>query len=1577
MLLLRLVITIPAVQTRLKYAIEKTLQNRLNSEVSIEHFSLEFPKSLEINETLVSKNESDTLLHLNKFSVNIKFLPLLRKQINIQSIKLKNGKGDFGLLMAQLPADTTGFHLDKKEEKASESWDFQINNLLIESCHFKYRDESSSGFDMELDIGKARFQFDSLNPATLISFSSVHIENTRLEYEKFGTSKNESDTATSNFPHIRMEETLLRNVEFIFIDTSGTPVFNLSGNDLEMSNLLVDLNNEAIFFDKGLIQETSCILSSAPSNAAPSSSYEDMNWGKSLWRVDGKELELNDFNIVAESLHFSEVNGRIVNLRLDQDILNAEIKKFRGKDSEGFEIVELDAVLNQESDLFTIRDLRLRTAIAEYKVNLSTNISPTNYQGLDGKSITLGLDIKSNSLYEIESFFSLMDRYDFLSKDLMNGSFKLHSQISGELNNLNIEQFNFLYSDSLQIIARGRIKELMEPDSQEMEFQFDRLMVPKSLLEIAWDKLITDSSFSVPDYLLVDGVYNSSKAEHNFSGNIESNAGEIKVQQASANLGRIPEYNLTASANLLNLHTIQDIDLDNIAFRMNARFKGEDIYTADAFIDISLDSLTYSNYDYGNLDITGELNRGQFDAKIKSSNTNFLFSLSTAGEFFENNLKASVDTDVEHIDLEFLNIYDEVTGIDGKVAFDIHLLDQKSFAINSVIHELNLSLSDTLYQMPPAELSFETNDYTTDFSLKSPFANFSFVADDDLRSVINSFVDLPAYYLDEAPGDSVQFNIPGFRIAGQIELPHTSVSSFFPGLPEFAELHVNGAYDKNHDLLNFDFSAPGIRHKDISIDSLILSLSGSSTELDFISQISFILNERIGGDVFFNGKFEGSELITNLRYFDTYSDQYLNITAQIQKEEENILVHLFPEMFILSYDNWEINPHNQFILSPNSFTLNHVDLRSNGQQISLSSFPTENTHNIEVNIKAFDLYGMEQFFSLDTLVAGELNADFKLLDINNEPSIKGNLFVDSLYFQDFDVGKLTLSKFSFQDNIAHAQIALTGQSGDIRISGSYDNNQPNSMDLSLDIAHLDLSELNYMLAEYIKDARGNLNGRIAVEGDFKNPLVNGALSFQDAGTEIKFLQSYYSLGDEIITIKNNLIDFNGLSIVNERNQSAKIIGQVSFDSDELPYSNLQVITDNMKFFDWTREENDMVFGLLKAQSDISIIGYADQLNVDANVEIDPSTDLTYVFPENLALNDSKGLVRYGIYEEGLMNDKQIPGTSALLGSESFDDVKSQIKINKGSKINLHFDRAENDFLEAEISGTVNHRLYKGTTEISGRLEVDKGRLRYSIPMVTAKNYEIEPGSYLNLSNDIYNPYVNIVASTRVRASTAGLLEDHNRVLSFKVLLYMNGRLNDLKLSFDISTEIDDAMVSARLALLTQQERNINALNLLARGSFVISVEGSEAGSTSMIDAEIDRFLSNQLNAIISENIQFVDLQFDVQSFTDYGASDRQVLQRNYYYNIGRSFLQDRARITYTGSLESSSKMFVEQINSSFVQNEFDVEVKIDKNGRYRGVFFRKNKYEGIMEGEVVETGGGIRIIKNHDSVKDIFTRDKK
>jgi len=71
-----LVILIPAVQNKLKNAVISVLKEQLNSDVSIGQFRIGFPKKLKVSEILVSQNESDTLLYLSEFSVNIKIFPL-------------------------------------------------------------------------------------------------------------------------------------------------------------------------------------------------------------------------------------------------------------------------------------------------------------------------------------------------------------------------------------------------------------------------------------------------------------------------------------------------------------------------------------------------------------------------------------------------------------------------------------------------------------------------------------------------------------------------------------------------------------------------------------------------------------------------------------------------------------------------------------------------------------------------------------------------------------------------------------------------------------------------------------------------------------------------------------------------------------------------------------------------------------------------------------------------------------------------------------------------------------------------------------------------------------------------------------------------------------------------------------------------------------------------------------------------------------------------------------------------------------------------------------------------------------
>jgi hypothetical protein len=55
----------------------------------------------------------------------------------------------------------------------------------------------------------------------------------------------------------------------------------------------------------------------------------------------------------------------------------------------------------------------------------------------------------------------------------------------------------------------------------------------------------------------------------------------------------------------------------------------------------------------------------------------------------------------------------------------------------------------------------------------------------------------------------------------------------------------------------------------------------------------------------------------------------------------------------------------------------------------------------------------------------------------------------------------------------------------------------------------------------------------------------------------------------------------------------------------------------------------------------------------------------------------------------------------------------------------------------------------------------------------------------------------------------------------------------------------------------------------------------------------------------------------------------------------------------------------------------DIEYKITKDGRYRLKGFRHNQYEGVIEGQLVETGAGIIYVRDFNNWRKKTTKSSK
>lgn len=1595
LLLLQLLILLPPIQRKLKTETEKALETPLNAKVTIGDFRLGFPKKLKVQNILIASQNNDTLAYLGEFSVNIRVLPLLRKNIIVQNIGLRYGKGDIGKLLAGLPTDTTQTEPATSQTNESNPWSFSIESARVENCYFSYRDETITGFNLLLDIGQTAFHFGTLDFEKLIQFESAEISNTFVSYQplEIEIEEDPNDTTITEMFDLQIHDINLQKSEFNFIDSVGFMIFKAGGKKIEISDFLLDINEAAISFNDGKINESTCSVKFLPNpNPIEDDGSDDyLNWGQFLWRVSGNQISLDNFNMRVNDqtvkntpghfnnghLNFTSLRGTFTEIILDTDTLSLQIQNLSGREENGLEIAQMNGSFFHKDDLFFINNLNIQTAVSSWDIDIKTTVSPTDYTVLKGQIFDISISNESDGLNDINYFYPLkLDAFLPIDK-IIDNNFGLKAQLVGTTDSMQVTNLQFQYLDSTFIKLNGHAKSLLNPETIQANISTDEVYIYKNDLRQTIVSEYIDSVKYLPDWIDINGNYKLNAQNHHFIGLAKSNFGNISNIDLFANLANKNAYSASFDTKLFNLEKFTNSDLKQLNLQFAGIWNGETLYNSSAKFNLFVDTLVYQKSEYEGIRLNGTLENGIFGTRLQSPDTSLMFDIKVEGELSPDHIIASGNFDIKNINLHQFGFSDSTLKVSNKTGLDVTYQDRENFAVSTVINRLQFQLPDTAYGLHAVNLDLKTSNQLTDLKLSSYFYNLTFNCADNFTNFIHDISQLPGYYLRDLQQDTIPYQLAAFNLKGNLNYPEAFMHLFFPNLPVFTHLSIDGGYDPAGKNLHLNMAVPGFSYSGINTDSLHFNLQGDGKTLayDLFSYIQY--DDLFKGKIDLAGKFANSELTNQLQYFDAYNDPYLNLTFKTDTSDGSLDIQFIPDHLIFSYDQWEINENNRFLLNPEFLSFKDFKLKS-GEQIIQITCPADDIDDIRLELKNFGMGSIERVLDLDTLVYGIAQADFLFSNLLDEPSIAGDLQIDEMELFDFNFGKFTLSPFSYDKNHLYFDLALLGKHEDIQISGGQSfSDSLDNINLAIDINFVDIGQLNYLLREHIRDAAGSLEGKFTISGNMQSPVLNGDLQFHEAKLGLIAFNNTFTLGNDHLHIQNNNLVFDRFEIRNSENQRAALTGNIYLANDGRVYNDFHILTEKMEIMNSSRKENDILYGLLKAKTEISVKGPSDKIAITADVIIDRSSDITYTLPDELTLQNHDGVVAYGKFNPETIDDEDQKKASGFFSMEGLSNFKSRIEIEDGAKVNIFFDHGGDDFLKAELNGFVNYNLIENNPEVSGTFQITEGILNYVLPMIAVEEYQIEPGSFITLSNDVYNPYLKIVAASTIRASTEGLMSADPKVMDFKVLMYLEGELNDLQLQFDISTETSDALVSARLAQLTEEERNINALNLLVRGSFVLSIEGDELGGTSAANAQIDKFYATHLNHLIGENISFVDLKFDVQSFKDYDEQGDAVLRRNYYYNIGKSFFDDRARINYKGNIGTSVNEDSDQVNSHFVQNQLEIELKITEDGTVKGVFFRKNKYEGLLEGEVIETGAGIKIGKDYESVGDIFKNKNK
>ena len=299
----------------------------------------------------------------------------------------------------------------------------------------------------------------------------------------------------------------------------------------------------------------------------------------------------------------------------------------------------------------------------------------------------------------------------------------------------------------------------------------------------------------------------------------------------------------------------------------------------------------------------------------------------------------------------------------------------------------------------------------------------------------------------------------------------------------------------------------------------------------------------------------------------------------------------------------------------------------------------------------------------------------------------------------------------------------------------------------------------------------------------------------------------------------------------------------------------------------------------------------------------------------------------------------------------------------------------------------------GKLSLTGNYEIQRGSYQLSFSFIKRK-FDIQKGSVITWTGDPTSANIDITALYKtlappidlVEAQLAGLsvteLNTYKQRIPIQVLLKMKGELLKPQITFDILLPSDQVsrwpVVDAKLEQIRTDESELNkqvfALLLLNRfvGENPLQSDAGITSTSTLIRQSVSSILADQLNQLAGSLIKGVDVNFGINSADDY-TTGTQATRTDLTVGVSKSLLNDRIKVSVGSNFELEGPANTNQ-SASTIAGDVAVDYQLSKDGRYILRAYRKNQYEGVIEGQVIETGLTFIFTLDYDHLRELFQK---
>lgn len=1140
--------------------------------------------------------------------------------------------------------------------------------------------------------------------------------------------------------------------------------------------------------------------------------------------------------------------------------------------------------------------------------------------------------------------------------------------VSGNIDHLRLPSLTLNMPGVLQASANGYTNYVTK-DWRNGKFNFNlrtksmaavRQLMPASLKQ----------SINVPDGLSLRGkaAFNGGR----YDADIKAGIGRGSLTAKAKLDVKRETYNVVATAHQLPIASIvRGVPVGPFSGSLRASGSGWDVMSPRTSLtaDAKVNALSYERYPLGGISVKANLRGGKAVAHFEADNPLLQGNGHIEALLGRHNYEVAVKASLPNLDLKKLGVTTDTlyfgTDIDIKAtankAFTAYALSGSIANNHFTTQRMSAMAKDILFDLATSR------DTTT--------ANISA---GDLRLRLGAKGDIPhlgthlARFANELQKEAKTYNIDQERL-----------KTFLPVMAFYLDAGRDNPLYNIARMKGYSFSSAYVNlntdpHVGMTGDARMGALNVGALLLDTID--THIFQDSTGVQMrglVKNGKKNPNPLEVRMRsyvmrsgagielsYYDSEGERGVDVGLQAALVDGGMNIHLYPENPVLAYRNFKVNKDNYIFLGKDNSIRADVDLLADdGTGLKIYGEPKDSVNDLTVSVNQVNLGELSAVLPYMPKLSGMLSGDVHVTDDSQHKQLSAmaSLTADNFKYEDMPLGNVGIDAVYLPktggEHHASAFISSNGEEV-LACNGTYFDRDGGTFEGDAQLHDFPLQMLNGFMAGTDVALKGIAGGDLRVNGSLDKPVINGSLDLDSAHIYSDVYGFDLRTDERALDIKDSRIIFSDYRLFSTGKEPMVLNGTFDMSDFERMRMDFAMRAKNFELINTRKKAQSMLFGKVYANYVGTLKGTTDNLSLRGKLEVLDRTDVTYILKDSpLSVDDRlHDLVQFTNFKDSTQTaqpEKAVDGGM---------DITMGISISDAAIFHCNLSDDGQSYVKLEGGGDMTLRMtQQGDMRMTGLFTTNSGEMKYQLPVIPLKTFQIVQGSYVQFTGDVMNPTLNIAAKERTKAVVTE--DDKQRSVAFDVGVKITKPLNDMGLEFTIEAP-EDLNIQNQLASMSAEQRGKAAVTMMATGMYMTD-ETMMSGSGFKANNALNAFLQSEIQNIAGSALKTIDINLGVES----GTSQTGTSTTDYSFQFAKRFWGNRISVIIGGKVSTGA----DATNSaeSFINN-VSVEYRLDQGAtRYVKAFYDRDTQDPL-EGQLTKTGAGLVLRRKTDKLGELF-----